>query len=94
MRIWKLLNLGTRVPTKFSTRAARSHMQLDRISARRIVCMHGELAGNADSGELNRCIGFPNRVRYLLVGTGTTVPAGIEKYFKSYKQSTNLAYQP
>jgi hypothetical protein len=56
--------------------------------------MHGELAGNADSGELNRCIGFPNRVRYLLVGTGTTVPAGIEKYFKSYKQSTNLAYQP
>ena len=42
----------------------------------------------------HRCIGFPTRGRYLLVGTGTTVPAGIEKYFKSYKQSTNLAYQP
>jgi hypothetical protein len=26
--------------------------------------------------------------------TNSPVPAGIEKYFKSYKQSTNLAYQP
>ena len=41
---------------------------------------------------LYRSIGFSNR-GCLLVGTGTTVPAGIEKYSKSYKQSTNLAYQ-
>jgi len=45
-------------------------------------------------GGSERCIDFPNRGRYLLVGTGTTVPAGIEKYFKNYKQSTNLACQP
>jgi hypothetical protein len=43
--------------------------------------------------DLYRSICFPSRGQYLLVGTGTTVPAGIEKYFQSYKQSTNLAYQ-
>jgi hypothetical protein len=39
-------------------------------------------SGEIDFPGSDRSIGFPNRGRYLLVGTGTTVPAGIEKYYK------------
>jgi hypothetical protein len=53
-------------------------MRLDRISARRIVWSVSP--GTPVWGETVRSIGFPSTCRYLLVGTGTTVPAGVEKY--------------
>ena len=79
-------------------------MRLDRISARRIDCVpvYGEIPANPGSRGSERSIGFPTRGRYLVVGTGITVPAGVEKYYlrvlknvsKIKKQSTKLAYHP
>ena len=73
-----------------TTRADRACGSIEQAPAE----SYGDLRGNPGFRGGHRSIGFLNKGRYFLIGTGTTVPAGIKKYLKSYIQSTNLAYQP
>jgi hypothetical protein len=71
---------GLHRPNFPSTRADRACGSIELATAE----SYGDLSRNPGVQRGHRSIGFPNRDRYLLVGIGTTVPAGVKKNISKF----------